>query len=96
MEQAMNRHLKLRTAGLASRLAAALAVQWGASVATAAAAPDVAASSPTPTVQPALHAYAAHLRAVKIVSPTHLRVSDGNAQGELALYASADLTQPQP
>jgi hypothetical protein len=57
---------------------------------------DVAAPSPTPTVQPALHAYAAHLRAVKIVSPTHLRVSDGNAQGELALYASADLTQPQP
>jgi hypothetical protein len=90
----MNRHSTMQTLGLALTFAATLAVQCNASAA-ATVASDVDAGS-APAVQAALQAHTTHLHAVKAVSPTHLLVSDGNAQGQLALYASADLTQPQP
>ncbi len=85
----MNRHSKPRIAGLA--IAVVLAVRCAPGVAADAS----GTSAATPTQRP-LHAYSPHLRAVKVVAPTHLPVSDGAAQGQLALYASVDLMQPQP
>ncbi|MBV8629157.1 MAG: alpha/beta hydrolase [Paraburkholderia sp.] len=73
-------------AGVACMLAAALFMPCAESV----------AASPESGSRAALNKSAERLHAVKVVAPMRLFVSDGSAQGQLALYASADLTQPQP